>query len=61
VRGGRATLQDLGSRNGTSVGEERVLIPRPLRDGDVITLGRRTLVVFRQDDRDATESDASTD
>jgi DNA-binding winged helix-turn-helix (wHTH) protein len=61
VLGARATLEDLGSKNGTSVSEERVLTPRPLRDGDVIRLGRGTRLVFRQDDEDPTESEAPTD
>jgi pSer/pThr/pTyr-binding forkhead associated (FHA) protein len=40
------TIEDVGSRNGTFVNDERVTGPRRLRDGDVIKLGRST-VVFR--------------
>jgi len=61
VSGGRATVEDLGSKNGTWLAEERLSAPRALRDGDVIRLGRRTKLVFRQDDEDATESEGSTD
>jgi DNA-binding winged helix-turn-helix (wHTH) protein len=39
VREGRATLEDLGSKNGTFVGGERLLAPRELKDGDEIRLG----------------------
>lgn len=34
-----ATIEDLGSRNGTFVGDEPVTAPRRLRDGDAIRLG----------------------
>jgi DNA-binding winged helix-turn-helix (wHTH) protein len=61
VSGGRATLEDLGSKNGTSVGDERLSSPRVLRDGDRVRLGRRTRLVFRQDEEEATESEAPTD
>jgi hypothetical protein len=39
VVGTRATLEDLGSRNGTFVGSERVAAVRELRDGDAIRCG----------------------
>lgn len=42
---GGATIEDLGSSNGTLVNEERVTAPRPLRDGDVIRLGDTSLRV----------------
>jgi len=35
----QATIEDLGSRNGTFVGDEAVTAPRRLRDGDAIRLG----------------------
>src|SRR5262245_37191236 len=44
VRGGAATLEDLASKNGTFVGEERVTSPRPLSDGDAVRLGLVRLV-----------------
>ncbi len=38
-----ATLDDLGSRNGTYLGGQLIDRPRPLRDGDEIRLGTATL------------------
>jgi DNA-binding winged helix-turn-helix (wHTH) protein len=46
VAGGKATIEDLGSRNGTFVGEASVTTARPLDDGDVIRLGE-TEIRFR--------------
>jgi len=40
VAGGRATLEDLGSKNGTYVRGERLSSAAPLLDGDEIRLGR---------------------
>ncbi|MEU6408359.1 FHA domain-containing protein [Microbispora sp. NPDC046933] len=37
--GGQTSIEDLGSRNGTSVNGEPVWRPRVLRDGDVIQFG----------------------
>jgi hypothetical protein len=39
IRAGAATLEDLGSKNGTYLGEERVSGPVTLSDGDDIRLG----------------------
>ena len=39
IDGGDATLEDLGSKNGTYVAGERVTNPRRLSDGDQIRLG----------------------
>jgi DNA-binding winged helix-turn-helix (wHTH) protein len=39
VSGGRATLEDLGSKNGTFLRGERLTSPAPLSDGDEILLG----------------------
>jgi len=39
VRGDAATLEDLASKNGTFVGEERVTKPTPLSNGDVVRFG----------------------
>jgi len=47
VDGGRATLEDLGSKNGTFVNGTRVARPVRLTDGDRIQVGRATLV-FRE-------------
>ena len=42
-----ATIEDLGSKNGTRVDDERITGPTPLRDGDAIQLGS-ILVTFRE-------------
>jgi hypothetical protein len=57
VRHGRATLEDLGSKNGTFCGDDPVTAPRPLRDGDVVHLGRRVRLVFRVDRPEHTETE----
>jgi hypothetical protein len=57
VRHGRATLEDLESKNGTFCGDEAVTAPRVLRDGDVIHLGRRVRLVFHQRGHDGTETE----
>jgi hypothetical protein len=44
IRGGAATLEDLESKNGTWVGEERVTGPTPLADGDAVRLGLVRLI-----------------
>jgi DNA-binding winged helix-turn-helix (wHTH) protein len=41
----RAVLEDCGSKNGTFVGRMRVTSPVPLRDGDVIRLGKVRLLL----------------
>ena len=40
VEGGKATLEDLGSKNGTFLRGQRISSPRSLADGDEILLGR---------------------
>ena len=39
-------LEDLGSKNGTYVGGDRVTIPRQLADGDQVRLGS-VVITFR--------------
>jgi len=46
LEGQQAMLEDLGSKNGTYVGEERVTTPRRLDDGDQIRLGP-VVITFR--------------
>jgi DNA-binding winged helix-turn-helix (wHTH) protein len=46
VRRGEATVEDLGSKNGTYVGAERVTAPRLLADGDQVRLGS-VVITFR--------------
>ena len=40
------TIEDLGSKNGTRVGNTRVTAPSPLADGDELTFGS-VVVTFR--------------
>jgi SARP family transcriptional regulator, regulator of embCAB operon len=44
VRGSRAVLDDLGSRNGTWVGGRRIEGPVELAGGDTIGVGPETIV-----------------
>jgi pSer/pThr/pTyr-binding forkhead associated (FHA) protein len=46
---GSATIEDLGSKNGTCVGDQRVNASRSLGDGDTISVGfvKLTRSVFR--------------
>lgn len=46
VSGEEATVEDLGSKNGTFVGNELVTSPRRLNDGDTIRLGP-VVITFR--------------
>jgi len=46
VRQGEATLEDLGSKNGTYVGDSRVSIPHRLVNGDQIRVGS-VVLTFR--------------
>jgi len=41
-----ALIEDLGSKNGTYVGGERITGPTPLADGDEVRIGS-VLLVFR--------------
>ena len=52
VREGSTTLEDLGSKNGTFLGEERIEGVVGLGDGDRIRLGRQ-LLIFRSADASA--------
>jgi hypothetical protein len=47
VAGRTATIEDLGSKNGTFVNNEAVVSPRALADGDQIRIGS-FLLTFRQ-------------
>jgi pSer/pThr/pTyr-binding forkhead associated (FHA) protein len=44
ISGDEATIEDLGSKNGTFRGEDRLSGPVALAEGDVIRLGRMVLV-----------------
>jgi len=43
VQGARATIEDLGSKNGTWLNDERISEPVVLRDGDRLQLGPESL------------------
>lgn len=58
VRGTAATLEDLGSRNGTLVGGVRIAAPVLLNDGDEITIGGFAIRFRASGDDAVTESDA---
>jgi DNA-binding winged helix-turn-helix (wHTH) protein len=45
VVGEQATVEDLGSKNGTFIAEQRLDAPRQLADGDVITIGSVALTI----------------
>jgi DNA-binding winged helix-turn-helix (wHTH) protein len=52
----RAMLEDLGSKNGTLRGEERVTSPVELADGDVIHIGSVLITFHAQDPLGSTET-----
>ncbi len=58
LEGARATLTDLGSKNGTFVGGEPVSSPRVLHHGDAVRLGLRACVVYQESAGEDTESEA---
>jgi DNA-binding winged helix-turn-helix (wHTH) protein len=58
VRRGEATVEDLGSKNGTYVGGERVTAPRLLADGDQVRLGS-VVTTFRVPQRPGPTETAS--
>ena len=57
IRGGRAALEDLQSRNGTFLGGRRIGPPVELHDGDIIGLGPVTLTFQALTAPDSTASD----
>jgi DNA-binding winged helix-turn-helix (wHTH) protein len=57
IEGGSAILEDLGSKNGTFLWEERIAAPVPLADGDVFRLGRVRLTFRAQAADQATHTD----
>jgi DNA-binding winged helix-turn-helix (wHTH) protein len=53
VEGGRVLLEDLGSKNGTFLGGERVVAPAELADGDEVAIGS-VVLLFRAAGSEAT-------
>ena len=47
VDGDSVTLEDLGSKNGTFLGTERVSSPRPISPGDTILIGTKQMRLER--------------
>ena len=58
ISAGAATIEDLGSKNGTLVGDERVDGIRPLGDGDIIALGSVKLTIRATQAPTSTETEA---
>ena len=58
IAGDRATIEDLGSKNGTFVGERRLEAATPLTDGDAIRIGSITLRFHRVRARGSTQTQA---
>jgi len=56
VTGGRAVLEDLGSRNGTHLGARRIEAPTPLGDGDEIGIGTAVLIFLGPGGTGSTET-----
>jgi pSer/pThr/pTyr-binding forkhead associated (FHA) protein len=52
-----ATLEDLGSKNGTFVGGERLSSPRVLAEGDEIRLGLAVRLVYYKAADDDTKTE----
>ena len=57
VEGGRATLSDLDSKNGTFVAGRRVTAPMPLCPGDEVRLGLRATLLFQLARGEETETE----
>jgi DNA-binding winged helix-turn-helix (wHTH) protein len=57
ITGGEAVLEDLGSKNGTFVRDERLSAPRALKDGDVVRLGRHSRFRFTRRAERLTETE----
>jgi DNA-binding winged helix-turn-helix (wHTH) protein len=57
VQAGRATLSDLGSKNGTFVNGRPVSEPTPLQDEDELRLGLHATVIFRRSADPETETE----
>jgi DNA-binding winged helix-turn-helix (wHTH) protein len=58
IASGQATIEDLGSKNGTFVGDQRVDGCRLLADGDVIAVGSLTLTVRVLETPNSTETES---
>jgi DNA-binding winged helix-turn-helix (wHTH) protein len=59
ITGDEATLEDLGSKNGTYLGERRLQERAILSDGDTFRVGRQLLIYSRQPLKRTTQKEAS--
>ena len=57
IAAARATIEDLGSKNGTLVGDQRVDVSRSIGDGDIITVGSVKLTVRALQTPSSTETE----
>jgi DNA-binding winged helix-turn-helix (wHTH) protein len=60
IAGGRATIEDLGSKNGTWIGAQAVTAPAALKNGDELRLGSVVVVVRFSPSAASTETVATT-
>jgi len=60
LRAGQATLEDLGSKNGTFLGERRLEAPASLEDGDTFRLGREVFVFRTSTLESATQTEGES-
>lgn len=58
VDGNRATIEDLGSKNGTLVRGERIDSPVELQNGETIRLGSASLIFRRTEEHGSTLTEA---
>jgi pSer/pThr/pTyr-binding forkhead associated (FHA) protein len=58
IAAGRATIEDLESKNGTFVGDQRIDESRVIGDGDVLTVGSVKLTVRALQAPASTETEA---
>ena len=61
VSNGRATIEDLGSHNGTFVRGKRLTVPTELQNGDKIKVGAATLVFRSYRGLGSTQTEASSE
>jgi len=57
IRNDKVTREDLGSKNGTYVGEKRIDRPVPLKDGDEFRIGSTTVIVRSVSDAHSTQTE----
>jgi len=58
VQGGQATIEDLGSKNGTFLRGVRLIAPAVLQSGDEVALGHRVKLTYEAEGEPDTETEA---